>query len=111
MQHSRSKYIRLESVPFPELFRRPPDSVGIYIPEKDDKGLIKTSIARICASAKASATQAGKRCLTQIVMVLQSSDEQETPTVEKYVQVTVKDRDDISPTGQRYLAAKAAGRA
>ncbi|TBW57386.1 hypothetical protein EZI54_06935 [Marinobacter halodurans] len=108
MQTSRSKYITLESISLTELFKQEVGAIGLYIPAKGEDGSYRKSIARILASAKTVAAKANLRCLTQTLLVIKNQDGDDLPSIEKVVQVTVRKHDDISPSGARYLKAKAA---
>lgn len=106
MQQSRSKYVELESISLTELFKLEPGAVGIYFPAKDEDGKVRLSLVRLASQAKPLATASKKRCLLQTLMVIESSSDGEIPPPARVLKVTVKSADDISPSGERYMAAQ-----
>jgi len=105
MTPSKSGYIDLESVPLRALFQRETGSVAFYVPAQDDSGSVKASIVRISSAAKSYAVRNDKRCLVQTVLLLENDEDSELPSPSKLVKVTVRDKDDISASGERYLTA------
>lgn len=106
MQQSRSKYVELESISLTELFKLEPGAVGLYFPAKDEDGKVRQSLVRLASQAKSLATTSKKRCLLQTLMVIENSTEGDIPPPVRMLKVTVKSADEISPSGERYLAAQ-----